>query len=794
MLAAGSTFGHYLIDKVLGEGGMGVVYKATDTREDRVVALKVVAEKLLDTGDYRTRLAEEAEKAASIDSPHVVKIWDSGECEGLPFIAMEYVSGEELASSQGEDDLNRKIEITRKIAQGIQAAHSVGIIHRDLKPENIKLTSSDEIKIFDFGLAKSVRPDTVDELGNIEGTLYYLSPEQVSGDPLTYVSDLFSFGTILFEFFTGERPFEGDYAASIIYSILHEDPPAPVELNVDLHGWINDMILKLLAKDPADRFQNVDSILDHIESSLSGTSSVIPHPVKQRRTVTVIDIKNLSGDDSWDYFCREFTDDVITEISRRTDLTVSAEPSTAVSRNVREIFKHCRSDFVIVGSLMKWQDNIKLHLSIYGDDGGKLIFGKNYECPASELFELLSSAAKDASVALAEETGFASIDVEQYLKTDVSAYEYYLKGKTYYHPGKAEDMEFAVKMFKKALKIDPNFALAHAGLADVYALQYSDGYVHTQERITEARQEARLAIESDPKLPEAHRSAGRCQMFLGDNAEAEKSFLKAIEINPKYAIGYRTLAWLKLMDGDLNGATFWAKKSLQLAPTDLETLLLLGIINIDLRKFTLAMATLKRAIELGPDYGRAYYNLGTAYLKLGVPDLALDNFLLAIKYKGDPNCFLEAGFIYLTSGRYDEARSMFDDSVQAGYLAFIALYFLGYLEQKRHNVDEATRYFHSSIEAGRKFESDSEDNPYVQAYRAMALAGLGDKDQTRAVLDKLVAVANLNGEILYNIARGYALIGDLEKAEEYLTRSTSEYAGPTQKEVNIDPHFDFLQN
>jgi tetratricopeptide (TPR) repeat protein len=137
---------------------------------------------------------------------------------------------------------------------------------------------------------------------------------------------------------------------------------------------------------------------------------------------------------------------------------------------------------------------------------------------------------------------------------------------------------------------------------------------------------------------------------------------------------------------------------------------------------------------------------------------------------------------------------MFDDSVQAGYLAFIALYFLGYLEKKRHNTEEATRYFHSAIEAGRKFESDSEDNPYVQAYRAMALAGLGEREQSRAILDKLVAGIDHNGEVLYNIARGYALLGDLEKAEEYLTRSTSEYAGPTRKEINIDPHFDSLQN
>lgn len=791
MLKPGATFSHFRIEQVLGEGGMGVVYKAFDTNLDRIVALKLISEKLCESEDYRVRLADEAKKAAKVDSPYVVKVWETAECDALPYISFEFVDGEILRSSHGGDDINQKVDIALQIAEGIQAAHKVDLIHRDLKPDNIKLTARGQVKIFDFGLAKTVRPDTVDDQGNIEGTLHYLSPEQLSGESLTYTSDLFSLGTVLFEYFTGERPFEGDYSASIIYSILHEEPPVPSEINHNLPEWIDSLILKLLAKNPADRFENIQAVIEHIDTYQRGDIAP-PKAAKPRQTVTVIDIKNLSGDDSWDYFCLGFTEDVINEISRRTDLVVSAEPSTKASRNIREIFKSCRSDFVIVGSLMKWQDNIKLNLSIYGDDGNRLLVGENYEGPVQDLFKLLSDAARDASMSLAKVTGFSSIDVEDYLKTDVSAYEYYLKGKSYYHTSKAEDLEFAISMFKKALEIDPGFALAYSGLADVYAFQYNAWYVHTQERIDAAKEYASKAIEIDSKLPEAHRSLGRCYMFMGDSLLAEKAFLKAVEINPKYAIGYRTLAWLKEMDGDSDQAIYWAKKSLELAPTDLETLLLLSLVNMDLRKYTLAMATLQRAIELGPDYGRAYYNLGSVYLKLGVPDLALENFLLAVKFKGDPNCYLEAGFIHLINKEYDKAKALFEESVEKNYLAFVALYFLGYIEKQRGNTEESMKYYTSSIEAGKVQKGKEILNPYIKVYHALALAGMKEKNSSLIILEELSNMPGLNGEILYNIARVYALLGNTDRANEYIQKSLNEHAGPTEKEIRLDPHFEFL--
>lgn len=793
MLRPGDNFGSYAIEKILGEGAMGVVYLAVDTRSERQVALKLIREELVKSREFCARLADEASQTSRIDSPYVVKVWEHAEHDGLPFISLEYVAGEELRAVLSELSLPQKIDVMRQTAAGLKAAHAVNLVHRDLKPENLRLTPEGTVKILDFGLAKTVSSDTVDEQGNIEGTLYYLSPEQVSGDPISSSSDLFSFGTILYEMFTGSRPFEGSYPAAIIYSILHEDPAPPRELDPQLPEWTDQIIMRLLAKKVSGRFKDISELLEVLGQSLE-TGHVRPKDqyVKAKQTATVLDLKNLSGDPNWEYFCAGFTEDVIRELSRRTDLIVSSEPSTAAVRNVREIFERCKSDFVIMGSLLKWQDSIKLQLSIYGENGDKLISGESYQGKADDLFDILARAALATSDALAKAAGFSLVDVEDFLKTDVSAYDLYLKGKSYYQTNTPEYLDLAAIMYQRALDIDPNLALAHAGLSDVYTYQYMAYYDRTSAKIQAALQEADKAIRLAPKLPEAHRSLGRYYMFTGKIAEAEMAFSMAIEFNPKYAVAYRTMAWLKEQQGDRDGALAWATKALELAPTDLETLLLLSMLNMDQRKFTVAMATLQRAIELGPDYGRAYYLLGVVYKKLGVLDLALENLLLAIKYKGDPNCFVEAGYIYIVNRDYEKARARLSESVEASYLAFVAEYYLGFLEMRLGNDTKAREHFGKSIALGIVSESDGTENLHITAYRALAQAAMGKKDEAIALLEHVAGRSEVSGEIFYLVARAYALSGESERARSLMQSALSGHAGPTEKELRADPHFESI--
>ena len=507
------------------------------------------------------------------------------------------------------------------------------------------------------------------------------------------------------------------------------------------------------------------------------------------KTVTVTKLKNLSDDRSWDYFCDGFTEDVLRELARRTDLTVSHEPASPGHTGVREVFERCRSDYVVTGSMMKMKELLRLDLSIYSHSGDNLVFGKHYQGHSQQLFELLSRAAEEASVALAEESGSQAIGVDDFEVVDVSAYDFYLKGRSYYPSNKPEELNYAADMFRKALELDPTLAVARAGLSDVYATQYMAYYDHSPERIKAAGDEAEAALEINSSSPDAHRARGRYYMFTGLFDKAEQAFLASIRIEPKYALGYRTLAWLKAAQGNLEQALKWARTSHRMAPTDLETLLLLSLIYIYQFKYTLAMSTLQRAIELGPDYGRAYFNLGTVYMKLGVLDLALDNFLKAIEFKGDPNAYIEAAYVHMLFGQYSEAESKFRQSIESNLLVFVAQYYLGVLGHIQGDADEAERRFDLAIEASERLEAEDPDNADVLSFKSLALAARGRYDEAAAIVHRLLKSHIEHGIVLHNVARYYTWLGQWDRVAEYLKMSEGTVGGYTKVEIDHDPHF-----
>ena len=795
-LRSGTSVHYYQIIGHIGSGGMGEVYLANDTRLDRKVALKFLAPKLSSDREFRARFTNEAKVVAQLNHPNIVTIHQVADFDGRPFLAMEYVIGRPLADvvCNGGLTLEETVDTALQICVGMNQAHQAGIVHRDLKPANIILSDTGVVKILDFGLAKRLDTGTVDEHGRIEGTISYMSPEQVSGSDLSVSTDIFSFGVVLYESLTKSRPFEGDSAAAVMYAILHEDPIPPCEVNPDLPVWADVLSLRLLSKSPEDRFGSMKEVAGFLESAKQGVETTVGDALfkRRRRTVTVIDLNNLSGDSSWDYFCEGFTGDLIREISRRTDIIVSAEPLISQRYDIKSVFRRYRSDYAVTGTLMKWQGRIKLSLSCYGDKGDSLFFGEDYEGKSEELFTLLSMAAKEVSVALASESGASSVSVEEAAVTDISAYDYYLKGLGYYQTNRPEDLDFAAGMFTKALELDSEFALAHAGLSDVHTFQYMAYYDRSPERITTAKQEALRALEINPKLPEAHRSLGRYYMNIGDFACAERSFLKAVEISPKYAVGYRTLAWLSEARGSRKDALRWASKALELAPTDLETLLLISMLHMDEKEFTLAIATLTRALEIGPDYGRAYYILGVVYFKLGVTDLALENLQLATKYKGDPNCHIDVGYIHLINGDYDLAEASFRRSIEEDCLTFIATYNLGLVQKMRGNPDDAMEYFRRAVDITREYEIQDPDNCTVLGYKAITLASVGRTAEAECILKKLAGQSGKDGEILYYIARCYAIMGDQSMMEEFKKKAVAAHAGPTEKEFAVDPHFSTL--
>jgi serine/threonine protein kinase/tetratricopeptide (TPR) repeat protein len=790
MLNSGHQLGNYRIEAFLGSGAVGEVYRARDTRFDRIVALKVIKSHLADSVEYCNKLRAEASAMAKIDSPHVARVWDYCPAESTPFLAIEYVKGQELGDAARNMDLRGKIELGCQVAEGIQAAHSVELIHRDIKPQNIMVTLEGTAKILDFGVAKEVRQNEVDESGNIVGTLWYASPEQLRGESVTFATDIFSFGVMLFELVTGRRPFEGEYKDRVYYSILHEDPIAAREIVSDLPEWLEQLLLKLMAKRTEDRFASMSHVVEQLRTYLGGQQiSLIKGVQVRRKQVTVLVLKNLSEDKSWDYLCDGFTDDLVSEVSRRSELVVNVQPSHSVPSDMETLCRRLRSDFVVGGSLMRWQDRIRLKLDIYGHRRGQIVSSRKYEKKAEELFDLLNLVTRETTDILARECGEEIPQVTDHSAIDISAYEYYLKGKSYYRADKPEHQVFAIQMFERALQLDPNLALAHSGIADALIFQYMAYYNRSRDIMEKARDQAQKALLLEPGLPEGHRSLGRYYMFIGDLQSAEACLIRAVDLNPRFAIGYRTLAWLKYQQGNYEESMEWANKALQLAPTDTETLLLIGQLHTYERRYTAAMATLHRAVEIEPDYGRAYYNLGLAYQKLGVLSVALENFTLACKYEGDPNCFVDAGWICLILRDHDKARRAFEMSISKGFFPFVARYCLGFLERICGASQLALKYFSEAIEELKTTDFSDRENVQIQGYYAMALAGAGRFDDARTQLREILKVEHLIGDVLLNVARSYALMGDTGEATSWLRRAVVTSPGPTENEVALDPHF-----
>ena len=788
MIESGSKVGHYLVEEHVGEGGMGTVYRARDTRLERTVALKFIRRDFSQEPDFERRFLREAKTAAKIDSEHVVRIWEWLDSDHGPVIVSEYIGGERLRDTIQHADEKTGLELALQTAHGIAAAHALNVVHGDIKPENIKITSGGLIKILDFGLARTLTVDTVDVHGEIQGTLAYMAPEQLSGTEATLKSDLFSFGVVLYELFAKKRPFDGDYPAATVYRILHEQPEPPSVVRPGIPSWLESIILRLLEKDPDERPESIEEVVALLQGSDSERDERVTPVRRRRQTVTVLDIANLSGETTWDYFCLGFSEDLTREISRRTKLIVSPEPETSVRRDIRELFRSYRTDYIVTGSLMKWEHMLRLDLSIYGEDGDELVFGRKFEGSSDSVFSLLTTASEAVADALAEATDSDAVAVEDQATGDVTAYDFYLRGRNYYQTNTERDLNFAAEMFSRALEIDPDLALGHAGLSDVYAFQYMAYYDRSPQRIADARAEAEKALELNPKLPEAHRALGRYFMFTGDIETAEQAFKKAIEIAPNWHVGYRTLAWLEDLKCHYNRALNWAKKSLHVAPTDLETLLLISLLYLRLKKYTLALATLQRTLELAPDYGRAHYHLGMAYSKLGVFDLAVESLKQAAEYGGDPNSLNDAGYMYLIMNELDAADDMFRRSLDAGHLPFVSSYYMGLTEVLRGKLDQSRQLFAESLAQCETYLEQDPGNAHLNGYKAMALAALGLQKDAGELATAIEKTSPLQGDIMFTLACAHATLRQEEEALRLCSLALDGKDGPSLKEAEADPH------
>ncbi len=679
----GSTIcdGRYHVVEEIGRGGMGIVYKAVDTRLNIPVAVKVLPPSSQGDEAARKRFLDEVRHLAPMDHPNVVSVRDTCSIDGFDVLVMTFVPGVTLdeALRGGPLPESEVVQFGIQLADGLAAAHSEGLIHRDVKPANLRITAQNRLKILDFGLAKKwEESSTLTDSGGVTkehtvvGTLPYMAPERLLGHKDEPGVDIYGAGAVLYEMATGQPLYPGLHGDSLKYAILNESPKRPRAVNHEISAALERVILKAIEKDPQSRYRTAGEL----ESDLKRIGESHPPPrliatlslfvalvivvilarvlwplLNPATAVAVLPFQDLSTDQDQEFRAAGMTEELITQLGALlTQLKIPPERVRVLGRmsvmryrhtteGVRQIARELGAAYVLDGSVLKAGSQLRVSAHLQRAHDEAQLWGQDYDADPSYVFAVQDSIARTIVRTILPHLleRAQGIPPPQPATASSAAHDSYLRGLYALNARTAEGLDQAVVNFKQALAADSTFALAHAGLSAAYDLMAAYGYRRPREVMPMARTEALKAVALDPALAEAHTAlASVLQDYDWDWDGAEREFKRALELNRNYATAHQWYADHLASRGRLKEARTELDLASQLDPlstiinTDLGTLLLYA------RRYDEAIVQFRRTLEQDTSFTAAYGPLTLALWLKGERQEAVVVMERALRYGSDP--------------------------------------------------------------------------------------------------------------------------------------------------------------
>ncbi len=650
-LSPGTRIGAYEVRSLIGEGGMGEVWKAYDPKLQRTVAIKVLKEQ---SEDAAARMLAEARAASALNHPHICTIHEVGESAGISFIVMEHVEGKPLTDMIPRDGLpvDTVIRYGTQITDALAHAHEHGIVHRDLKSPNVVITPDGRAKVLDFGVAdrlpqadaeavtfspmasSRMTREALHHAGMLVGTLAYMAPEMLRGERATVQNDVWAIGVLSYEMASGRLPFTGATAFELASAILHNPTPA---LPSAVQSELQDVIELCLAKRPQERYRRAREVYRAL-TELGVTSSISRQSEKRFTSLAVLPLKSLSRDPEDDFFADGMTEALISVLSGIKALRVISRTSVMRYRNTTaplpEIARELNVDAIVEGSVLHAADRVRISSQLIDAALDQNLWAGSYDHDLTDILKLQNEVARaiarEVRVALTpqEETRLATAP-----RVEQEAHVAHLKGR--FHLNKRA-IQTAVHWFEAATACDATYAPSHAGLAECLTILGTAGFGDVPENIgARAKAAALRAVHLDETLAEAHTALGYVHFRLDWSWEAaEREFAKALELNPRFATAQHYFAMLLILIGRDEAAINSISRAIALDPLSPILLTAKGRILHWARRFDEAIKQFHAVLDLEPRFAQAHFDVGMAYAQVGRYEAAVESLQRAVSLSG----------------------------------------------------------------------------------------------------------------------------------------------------------------